>query len=60
MSLVFDWEIEIEGLVEWMEVFDPNLGRWESLPNPPSYCEFRKDRQNPIRSLGGQKRDYGN
>ena len=41
----FDWEIEIEGLVEWMEVFDPSLGRWESLPNPPSYCEFRKDRQ---------------
>uniref|UniRef100_A0A7N2N3A7 FKB95-like N-terminal Kelch domain-containing protein n=1 Tax=Quercus lobata TaxID=97700 RepID=A0A7N2N3A7_QUELO len=39
----FGWEMEIEGSVEWMEVFDPSLGRWESLPNPPSYCEFRGD-----------------
>ena len=22
--------------VGWMEVFDPNLGTWEALPNPPS------------------------
>nr|POE98907.1 putative f-box/kelch-repeat protein [Quercus suber] len=34
----FGWDFEPEGSVEWMEVFDPSLGRWESLPNPPFFC----------------------
>lgn len=55
----FDWDIEIKGSVGWMEVFDPSLGRWESLPNPPPYCEFC-DYLILVCSLGGQQRDYGN
>ncbi|KAK7816251.1 f-box/kelch-repeat protein [Quercus suber] len=36
-----DFEAESSGC-GWMEVFDPKLGSWESLPNPPSRCFLQR------------------